>query len=90
MFRKEICGGDISPHFPQLDRAITDLLLNPKALGLDMPKLSKTLALAYAYRSAGVSPDSDRNRITQVVQEGLLAERHSCRTDHFIKFGLTR
>ena len=73
----------------QIDPLAPDGLLYPQRVRVDMPQLSQTLARAYADCCGRVRPHPQRERETNVPEQGLVAESLASPAHDDIELGLS-
>ena len=59
MLGKQICWIHFTAYLTQLNRLVSDLLLDPQTLGVDVSQLPQAPASADPHGHCGVCPDSD-------------------------------
>ena len=88
MLGEQVGGVLGAKHFVQIDAAISDTLLYPEALYVDMAQLAQALPIADAQGSRAVCPDAQRLVEAKVRGHCLIAQARSSRAEHAVKLRL--
>ena len=90
VFSEEICRIVFSSYLVQLDRLVSDSLLNPKALGIDVSQFTQSLASADPKGRRAVGPNPHWEFKPQVTKQCLVPQAYSSCFDDAIELGFTR
>ena len=85
MLREQVGRVDLPAGFEEFNRTIAGSLLDPQTLRVNVAELAKSLSAADADGRRGVSPHPRGERVSEVSQESLVAERNPGRFDDAIE-----
>ncbi len=88
MFGAEVCRVLLTGDFSQLDLACADGLLDPQSLGIEVAKLTQTLARADPHRRTRVGPYPKGYYDSQVTQQCLVSKALPGASDHPVELSL--
>ena len=88
VFSEEVCRVVFPLHFVQLNRLVSDSLLNPEALGVDVPQLAQSLAPTDSNGGRRIGPHPYRQIEPQVAKECLVPQAYSSCFHHPVELRL--
>ena len=90
VFGYKICSVDLSGYFDQGHKPLRRLLLNPKAVDIDMPNFGNSLSIQYSLGSCGVQAQSNIQVPTDVMAQRAKPQCLAGTFDNTIQLRLCR